>query len=203
MAKRESTFLNMVLALFLVTFVASSALAFIYEFTREPIELAKKQKKNKAIHAVLPEFDNNPGKAISKQAINKDTVYFYKATMEDSLAGYAVETFTRKGFSGEIRLMVGFLPDGTIQKIAVLEHQETPGLGDKIEADKSDWSRQFQGKNPAEFILKVKKDGGDVDAITAATISSRAYCDAVDRAYETFKGIQNSEFSLPDGSQGF
>ncbi len=85
--------------------------------------------------------------------------------------------------------MAGFLPDGSIYDISVLEHKETPGLGDKMQASKSDWAQQFKGKNPANFSLKVKKDGGDVDAITAATISSRAYVDAVQRAYETY--LQN------------
>ena len=88
-------------------------------------------------------------------------------------------------------MLVGFLPDGTIKDIAVLENKETPGLGDKMLKSKSNWSTQFEEKNPANFKLKVKKDGGDVDAITAATISSRAFCDAVQRAYnalETEKG---------------
>lgn len=81
--------------------------------------------------------------------------------------------------------MVGFLPDGTIHNTAVLEHKETPGLGDKMDIRKAPWSEQFRGKNPAEYRLQVRKDGGDVDAITAATISSRAFCDAVQRAYDT------------------
>ncbi|MBO4231732.1 MAG: RnfABCDGE type electron transport complex subunit G, partial [Bacteroidales bacterium] len=90
------------------------------------------------------------------------------------------------GFGGAFTLMVGFDSEGKILGTEVLSASETPGLGDKINADKSDFSKQFAGKNPAEFQLKVKKDGGDVDAITAATISSRAYCDAVDRAYQSF-----------------
>ena len=89
--------------------------------------------------------------------------------------------------------MVGFLPDGTINDVAVLEHEETPGLGDKMEKKKSDWSLQFQGKNPETFRLSVTKDGGDVDAITASTISSRAFCDAVTRAYENFKSINENK----------
>lgn len=86
--------------------------------------------------------------------------------------------------------MVGFLPDGTINDIVVVEHNETPGLGDMIEKEKSDFSVQFKNKNPENFELSVKKDGGDVDGITASTISSRAYCDAVDRAYEAFKKME-------------
>jgi electron transport complex protein RnfG len=83
--------------------------------------------------------------------------------------------------------MVGFKPDGTIHNISVLDHAETPGLGSKIEKSSSSWSEQFNGKNPTDFQLQVRKDGGDVDAITAATISSRAYCDAVQKAYKAFQ----------------
>ena len=92
--------------------------------------------------------------------------------------------------------MDGFLPDGSIYKIAVLEHQETPGLGDKMENQKSldktsglSWSSQFGGLNPGAVQLKVRKDNGEVDAITAATISSRAYCDAVQRAYDGLQTV--------------
>jgi len=83
--------------------------------------------------------------------------------------------------------MVGFLPDGTIYDVEVLDHKETPGLGDKIDRKKSDFTRQFQNKNPGAFSLTVKKDGGSVDAITAATISSRAFCNAVQRAYDVYR----------------
>ena len=104
----------------------------------------------------------------------------------------AVESSTMKGFSGLIRLMVGFDMDGKIKDITVLEHAETPGLGDKIEKEKSDFNVQFQGKDPATFELKVEKDNGEVDAITASTISSRAYCDAVQRAYDAFLKVRDN-----------
>lgn len=81
--------------------------------------------------------------------------------------------------------MAGFKPDGTIINITVLEHKETPGLGTKM--TEPSFKDQFVDKNPGNYELKVKKDGGPVDAITAATISSRAYCDAVQRAYNTLK----------------
>jgi len=86
--------------------------------------------------------------------------------------------------------MAGFMPDGTIAGISVLDHKETPGLGTKM--TEPGFKGQFTGKNPGEFMLKVKKDGGQVDAITAATISSRAFCDAVQRAYNTLQkgGLQ-------------
>ena len=139
---------------------------------------------------MVPAFDNDPSFEIKKLGLDKDTIYFYRARMGDEVTGIAVETFTNNGFTGLIKLMVGFLPDGSIYDIAVLEHLETPGLGDKMEKGKSfdkntglSWSSQFKGKDPGRFLLKVKQDNGAVDAITAATISSRAYCDAVQRAY--------------------
>jgi Na+-translocating ferredoxin:NAD+ oxidoreductase subunit G len=134
----------------------------------------------------VPEFNNNPSTDSYKVLSGKDSLTFYNAKLNDELVGTAVETFTMNGFSGLIKLMVGFAPDGTIIDIAVLEHLETPGLGDKIEKGKSNFSVQFTGKNPSDFKLAVKKDKGDVDAITASTITSRAYCEAVAKAYEAY-----------------
>ncbi len=196
MSKKESGFLNMVITLFLVTFVASSVLAFIYELTSGPIAESKRLKKAMAIRQVVPDFDNDPVSGMKKLLLGRDTVYFYPARKEGVLTGIAVETYTYEGFSGLIKLMVGFLPEGSIYDIAVLEHRETPGLGDKMDNAKSfdkatglSWSSQFRGKNPETFSLKVKQDNGDVDAITAATISSRAYCDALQRAYDGLLAI--------------
>lgn len=192
MANKESTFTNMVLTLFLVTLAASATLGFIYELTKEPIAEAKLRKKNAAIQQVVPEFTNEPNAEAYDVAVEGDTLTIYPAKKDGKLVGAAVGSFTEKGYSGLIRVMVGFNANGTINNISVLQHQETPGLGDKIEKGKSQWSRQFNGKNPEDFQLQVSKDGGDVDAITAATISSRAYCDAVEKAYKAFQkgGLQ-------------
>ncbi|MGM0497292.1 MAG: RnfABCDGE type electron transport complex subunit G [Bacteroidota bacterium] len=187
MASRESTFTNMVLTLFIVTLVASSTLGLIYKVTKNPIEQGKLEKKTQAIKNVVPDFTNQPLEEAHKTEIDGMEITLYPAKKEGKLVGVAASTITTKGFSGEIKLMVGFKSDGTINNIAVLEHKETPGLGDKMEKSKSDWSLQFNGKDPEDFELYVQKDGGDVDAITASTISSRAYCDAVRRAYEAFK----------------
>ena len=186
MAKKESTLVNMVIALFVITFVAAASLGGVYEITKEPIAAARLAKKNSAISQVIPEFTNNPGDEEYKIPVDGDTLYFYPGRNGDQLVGTAIESFTVMGFTGEIKVMIGLLPDGTINDVAVLEHAETPGLGDKMERKKSDWSLQFQGKNPAEFKIAVTKDGGDIDAITASTISSRAFCDAVERAYKTY-----------------
>ncbi len=184
MAKKESTFVNMVLTLLLITGLSSLALSGVYELTKGPIAKARKEKKEKAIKAVIPEFDTMLIKMVMPET-GKDSVELITASRDSLWIGTAISTYTYKGYSGLIRLMVGFLPDGCIENVAVLEQKETPGLGTKIADDK--FKSQFIGKNPEKFNLKVKKDGGDVDAITAATISSRAYCDAVQRAYEALK----------------
>ncbi len=183
MAKKESTFTNMILTLFLVTLLSSATLGFVYELTREPIESALLYKTTMAFNIVLPEFDNKPLDEMYRVAYKKDTFNFYPAVKNNEIKGIAVET-SSLGYGGEIRLIVGFLPDGTINEVAVLENKETAGLGDKILKSKSDWSVQFEGRNPKDFKLSVTKDGGDVDAITASTITSRAYCEALQKAYD-------------------
>lgn len=186
MAKKvESTFLSMTLTLLIVTLVASAALAYVYKVTKGPIEQSLLKKKLDAIGKVVPQFTNNPNEEMYKLKAydSTDSLEIYPAKKDGKLVGYAVKTFTNKGFGGLVELMVGFTPDFTITNIEVLSNSETPGLGSKMTTPK--FKDQFKEKNPKDFKLVVKKDGGDVDAITAATISSRAFCDAVDRAYKT------------------
>lgn len=184
MAKTESTFKNMLLSLTLISLGASAALGYVYEFTKNPIEVSKINKKLDAIKIVVPAFTNNPNEEMHKLPTGDgDSLEVYPAKKDGELVGLAVKTFSKKGFSGQIGLMAGFKPDGTIINVTVLEQKETPGLGTKM-AEPA-FKDQFMGKNPADFKLKVKKDGGKVDAITAATISSRAFCDAIQKAHNT------------------
>ena len=191
MAKKESTFLNMVTTLFLVTLLAAGLLGSVYALTKEPIRLAELKRKNEAIGVVVPGFNNEPSQEVNKLFMDGDTLYFYTARQGEKVLGTAVETFTNLGFSGEFKLMVGFAPDRSIIDIAVIKHAETPGLGDKMERDKSEFHVQFMGQDPESFNLAVKKDRGDVDAITASTITSRAYCDAVQRAYDALEQLES------------
>ena len=186
MAKKESSFMNMVLTLLVVTVVAALVLGGVYTVTKGPIAIAKRKKVEKAIGQVVPAFDTIKREYKVKPETGKDSLTFFEAWKGAEKVGTAVKTFTDKGFGGKIWIMVGFDKDGTINNTAVLEHKETPGLGDKMDIEKSDFSKQFIGENPKDFKLQVSKDGGDVDAITAATISSRAFCDAVKRGYEAF-----------------
>lgn len=182
----------MVLSLTLISLVASAGLGFVYELTKEPIEMTALNKKLDAVRMVVPEFTNDPNADMFKlPADNGDSLEVYPAINGNDTVGYAVRTYSDKGFSGHITLMVGFRPDGTIYNINVLEQKETPGLGTKMvpegTPDNPSFKDQFRDKNPSTFALKVKKDGGQVDAITAATISSRAFCEGVQRAYNTLK----------------
>ena len=120
--------------------------------------------------------------------ISADSLEIYPAKQGDNIVAYAVKASTMKGFSGFIELMVGFKLDGTIINYSVLKHAETPGLGTKMDSWFNNDNKQNQcvnGKNPKTVNMTVSKDGGDIDAITAATISSRAFLDAIDRAYKT------------------
>jgi electron transport complex protein RnfG len=186
MAKTESTFRNMVLSLTLISLVASACLGFVYEMTKKPIEISNLNKKLSAVKQVVPEFTNDPnGEMFRLPTGDGDSLDIYPAKTDDKIVGYAVSTSTSKGFSGMIYLMAGFKPDGSIINISVLEQKETPGLGTKM--GEPGFKDQFNDKNPGQFELKVRKDGGQVDAITAATISSRAFCDAVQKAYNTLR----------------
>lgn len=187
MAKKESSFKNMTIALFVITAVAGLALSAVYSVTKEPIAISQKAKINNAIKMVIPEFETIADTVLMPQD-GKDSIRIHRLLKGTENSGIAVETYTDKGFSGRFTLMVGFAPDGSISNIEVLEHKETPGLGTKMALPA--FKDQFKGLKLSELPgeqLKVKKDGGSVDAITAATISSRAFCDAVNRAYETNK----------------
>jgi electron transport complex protein RnfG len=187
MAKKlESTLKNMILSLTLISLVMSAALTFVYLKTKGPIEKAAKQKEIDAIKKVSPDFDNNP----LTDTLSLDGVTIYSLKKQNEPAGFAIKTYTDKGFSGHIELMAGFRTDGTINNIAILQQKETPGLGTKMADPK--FLNQFLGKNPGTYTLKVKKDGGQVDAITAATVSSRAFSDAMQRAYDAYSKATDS-----------
>jgi electron transport complex protein RnfG len=180
MAKKESTFLNMFLTLLIVTAISSLSLSAVYNLTKGPIAEVARLKQENAIKQVIPEFAELRQYSVMPES-GADSLTFFEGWKDGEKVGVAVNTYTQLGYSGLIKLMVGFKPDGTIVNYQVLDHKETPGLGSKI-ADQF-FRDHFINQNPDEFRLKVKKDGGDVDAITAATISSRAVCDALQRAY--------------------
>jgi len=191
MAKRESNFKNMLVTLFAVTFIASAALGLVNELTKDAIEQANIKAQNNAIAAVLPAFDKL-GKSFTVTPEGETgTVELFPAfDSKGEPVGTAVKTYSNNGFSGFISVMVGFTNDGTISGYQVLSHQETPGLGAKMNEwfrNKAKEKQDIIGKNPGKINFTVSKDGGDIDAITASTISSRAFLESIRRAYNTWK----------------
>ena len=190
MGKMKSTMLTMFASLTGISIAAGAILAGVNMLTAAPIAEAKVAALNKAIKAVTPPFDNDPTKDVWKRPTSDgDSLLVYPAMEGEKLVGVAVASNTMKGFSGEIKVIVGFDVEGKIINYSVLQHAETPGLGAKMQEwfsmDKN--KQSIIGRSLAEGDLKVSKDGGDVDAITAATISSRAFLNAVNRAYSAYK----------------
>lgn len=189
----KSSLAGMVLSLGAITVIAATVLAVVYRLTAAPIEEAQRQKQVEAVRQVTPPFDNDP---IAEAATMDDGTTVYPARKGGELVGAAVESYSDKGFSGNISVMYGFDTDGTVTGYAVLSHAETPGLGAKM----GEWfadpqgHRSVIGKNPATTSMYVTKDpGGDIDAITAATITSRAFLDALRRAHNSFNTYRNAQ----------
>ena len=187
----KSTLVNMTAVLFGITLIASAGVGVVNMITEEPIALAKEAATKAALTRVLPAFDTTEEKALP---IDELPFTVYTATKDGNVAGYAVQTMTKQGFNGVVRLMVGFTPDGEVVNVNVLEQSETPGLGTKMADEGNVLLGSIQGQNLenkklVDGKLAVKKDGGDVDALTAATISSRAYVDAVNRAWMAYKSV--------------
>lgn len=190
MAKRlPSTLPNMFIVLSAIAIVSAGVLGFTYSKMEPVIAQAQAEKRAEALRQVLTSFDNDPvEESVTPEEYPRLT--FYPATNDGSPIGTAVDTYTEQGYSGTFRIMVGFDPDLVITGIAVLNHRETPGLGANMTKDR--FQSQFEGFDPSEQELAVSKDGGDVDAITAATITSRAVCDAIERAYNAIQEVRGA-----------
>ncbi|MEI8086026.1 MAG: RnfABCDGE type electron transport complex subunit G [Paludibacter sp.] len=185
MKKLESDFKNMVFVLSTIALFAALVLSTLFSITKEPIARSKNAKEQNAIKDVLPpyhHFDRVP--IVATEGV--ETMKVYKAYNKNNvLVGAAVETTSNNGFSGPIDIMIGFDTAGVILNYKVLEQHETPGLGAKM----GDWfktnnkKQSIIGKNAGTSNLSVSKSGGEVDAITSATISSNAFLFAVRNAY--------------------
>ena len=180
----------MVLVLTLVAVIMGGVLALVNHVTEGPIAQVNKQKLDAGIKSVMctEELSVADPVEVKQNVDGKELTYLiYQAKDKDGNdLGAAVES-TTMGFGGDLKVLVGFDTEGKVLGYTLLEHTETPGLGAK--ADK--WFQKGQkgdiiGKDPQE-PLTVSKDGGQVDAITASTITSRAFLKAVNLAYTAFK----------------
>ncbi|HLP04972.1 MAG TPA: RnfABCDGE type electron transport complex subunit G [Paludibacter sp.] len=184
----------MVLVLSGITFFAVMALASIYNLTLEPIAKAKIAKRQNAVREVLPAFDHVAAPVEVKDGPEISKI-FKAYDKNNNFVGAAVEASSNNGFNGKIVVMVGFDKDANITNYSVLQQNETPGLGSRMVSWFKDAQKKGQsvlGLNAASANLTVSKDGGDVDAITAATISSKAFLFAVRNAYQAYSTATSS-----------
>jgi electron transport complex protein RnfG len=193
----------LVLSTGLISFVATALMAWVFVITEAPIAATQQQKNTAALSQVLPAFDNQP----LQEAVTLNGVTFYTARKDGQITGFAGETTSTKGYAGEINVLAGIKPDGTITTVLVTKQSETPGLGTVVaeRVREKTISGVIAGKKetglPPNKILDqfngmkavagqtpwaVKKDGGELDAITGATITSRAVGGAVFAIAETF-----------------
>ena len=186
MKKLTSSLKNMALALTGFSVAAGALLGWVNSVTAEPIAQANAKTLSDAIAVVVPPFDNDP--AASPETVEVEGVAYkvYRATKGGEFVGAAVES-SANGFGGTLTVLVGFDKEGNITDYSLLSHSETPGLGSKA----ADWFKKgakgdITGKNPGEKPLTVSKAGGEIDAITASTITTRAFLRAVNAAYAAY-----------------
>lgn len=208
MKKLESSLKNMLLVLTIVSVVAAFLLAYVNNVTSSTIEKINAEALSAGIKSVLGIGADD---AITTNEKDVDGFVVYEVSREGNWVGTAVKSTDKSGFGGDIVVLVGFDADGNIQGYEVLSHAETPGLGARM----GEWfrtattgetkevgvlskiffgnpdpagSHNIIGRNIGDGELKVTKDGGDIDAITASTITSRAFLNAVNNAYKVYKG---------------
>ncbi|MGE4488314.1 MAG: RnfABCDGE type electron transport complex subunit G [Kiritimatiellales bacterium] len=203
MSNGKVNILQLTVALALIAGLAAALLGWVYLATETPIAAAMQEKTNAALREVLPAFDNQPG----EETASLNGVTFYVGRKDGQITGLAGEFVTSKGYNGDVTVLAGLKPDGTLTTVLVTKQSETPGLGTVVAERKREKTLsglmkgvketglppnrildQYSGKSvqSGDAEWKVKKDGGDCDAVTGATITSRAVCGAVFTIADTF-----------------
>ena len=192
----------------MIAIVMSFLLAVVYGVTKGPIAEAKRKDERDKLTQVMPEFDevaNDPldtKKSLSEEPEGKPgNIVLYTGIQGEEVSGYGMKSAVGTGYSGYFSVVFGVSPDGTVNKVKVLESMETPGLGSK--AAEPDFISQLEGKKLDDFKFSVTKDGGDVDAVTGATITSRAVCEAVEQGLQQFAETDlDAEPAEPQQNEG-
>jgi len=185
--KRYILVSGLILGLFAV--VGTALVGVTYEVTAEKITDNERLALLRKLNQILPseKYDNNLlHTTITIESDNRlgqeKPSIIYIAKRENEISAMIFSVIAPKGYSGEIKMLVGINIDGTLAGVRIVSHKETPGLGDVMEIDKSDWVLGFNGKSlnqPVEKQWKVKRDGGEFDQFTGATITPRAVVQAV------------------------
>ena len=189
----KSSFKNMALCLTAICLVCSALLAGVYALTAEPIAAAAAAKNEAAIKEVLPDSAVQIEEVRTVEMDGQKYEYNLAYDEQGNTVGCAINV-APVGFGGPIVIKVGFDVNGVIWNTKVLSQAETPGLGAKC--TESAFAEQFKGFDPSQKKLTVKKDGGDVDAITASTITSRAYADGLATAAKVFQTIAQTPMAI-------
>ena len=192
MKKLSSSLLNMVLVLTLIAVIAGGILAYVNSVTSPQIEKINADNLAAGIKVVMGGGDVQVASEEQMTATiggkEKSFVVYPISDTSGTSLGKAIQT-SENGFGGELQVLVGFDPEGTILGYTVLQHAETPGLGAKAGLwFQKDGKGNIIGMNPGKNNFTVSKDGGEVDAITASTITSRAFLKAIQNAYDTVYG---------------
>lgn len=168
-----------------VSLTAAVLLTLVHEVTKQPIKEAQNRLIAESIKEVIStEFDNDP--FAEKITVRRGNARYtlYPARNKGYVTSIVMQSSSNKGFSGRIDIIVGFLLDGTISGYKLIAHKETPGLGSRIGEEA--FQKNVIGHNPALESFRVRQDGGEIDAVTGATISSRALLDAIKKAYQGY-----------------
>lgn len=183
---------------------ATTLVAYIEQSTRAKITENERQALLEALNVLLPKqaYDNNilddtiELPPIAELGTQSPTTV-YRARKNNKPVAVILNSIAPDGYSGSINMLMAIYTDGSLAGVRVISHKETPGLGDKIEAHRDDWILQFTGlslQSPDESRWKVKKDGGDFDQFTGATITARAVVNAIKRTLQFFDDNQNKLF---------
>jgi electron transport complex protein RnfG len=194
--------IRLVAVLTAICCVAALALAQVFELTKGPIAYQKRLEVLRAIRAVLPKIDNEPDRDTIRVDLagsrGDGEMVFFRGRSQGELTGVAFIASSREGYGGTIEIMLGVDPQGSVLGVEILSHLETPGLGSKITG--SPFRKQFVGRRLDDTRWAVRKDGGDIDQITGATVSPRAVVQAIRTGLEIYQ--KNQERILTDQRAG-
>lgn len=200
--------LRPLLTLALIGLIAAATLAGVHLATRERIALAEQRRSLEMLHQVLPPtaYDNELARDRFPAWIAglEAPATIYRARLDGEPVALLADVTTPAGYSGPIRLIVGLAPDGEVLAVRVVSHRETPGLGDRIERQRSDWIEQFAGRSlgdPPAASWKPDRRGGEFDTLTSATITSAAVTEAIRRVLEWHAANAERVFDIPATTQ--
>ena len=195
---------NPLVTLALIGLIAATLLAGVHFITADRIERQAEQRAQSTLNQLLPQggYDNNLIRDRFEAWIAglESPSVIHRARLDSEPVALLADVTTNQGYSGPIRLLIGVGPEGTVLGVRVLEHRETPGLGDRIERDRSDWIEQFDGRSlgdPARDEWRPDRRGGAFDTLSSATITSAAVTDAVRRVLAWYADNRERAFEIP------